>query len=98
MEPMLFNLPADFFVLLPWSGVIEKFVLNFDMIDIVLWFPRLSWGEIMQAFGAVVLCHCASDQISRWALDPIKARIKKAAFIAIARRYPALATRFSQPV
>jgi hypothetical protein len=93
MTRMIFFLPLDLNLIVPLSGMLDKLLLDFDMLDIVLWFPRLSWGELLRALGAVLLCKCASDQIERWAFAPLKSRLKRRVAAGIAARWPQLARR-----
>jgi hypothetical protein len=81
--------PLDAVLQVPWSVLIDKLLFDFDMLDLVFWFPRLSWPELGQAFGGMVLCKCASDQIENWALAPLKTRLKA----RIGRCWPRLGQR-----
>jgi hypothetical protein len=93
MAPMLYTVPFDVLQHVPWSMVIDKLMLDFDIFDLVLWFPKLSWGEIIKAFGALALCKCVSDQIENWLLAPVKARLKQPLQRWLAARSPRLARR-----
>lgn len=90
---MMSFLPPDLIAAVPHAIVIDKLLLDFDMLDLVFWLPKLSWPEIGKAFGAMVLCKCASDQIENWALAPIKSRLKRRLAAPIGRRWPVLARR-----
>jgi hypothetical protein len=90
---MLIIPPLDAIQQVPWSMVIDKLLSDFDMLDLVFWFPRLSWPELGKAFGGMILCKCASDQIENWALAPLKARLKMRIGRCIGARWPRLACR-----
>lgn len=88
-------LPCDLAIVVPFSGLLDKLLLDFDFLDIVFWFPRLSWEEFAKAFGAYLACKCISDQIDHWAFAPIKNRMKAGLARRIALRWPALAQRLN---
>lgn len=90
---MILILPLDFNVLVPLSLFIDKLVLDFDVLDVMFWFPRLSWAEFGRALAAVLVCKYLSDQVERWAFAPLKARLKRVLGGAIASRFPRLARR-----
>lgn len=92
---MMIFLPADLFTAVPLAAVIDKLLLDFDMLDLVVWFPKLSWAEIGKAFAAMVLCKCVSDQIENWALAPIKARLRQRLARRLAGRWPRFARRLA---
>ena len=85
--------PIDTLQQIPWSILLDKFVLDFDILDVVFWTPRLSWPEIGKAFGAVIICKCITDQIESWLLAPVKAKAKALIGPAIAARWPQFARR-----
>ncbi len=90
---MLFFIPIDFLQAQPFSILVDKFLLNFDILDVMVWYPRLSWVELSRALGAVLACKVAGDQVERWALAPIKSRVKRKLGLWCARHWPALARR-----
>lgn len=77
----------------PLAGLLDRMLLDFDILSVVVWAPRLSWIEIVQALAAIFACKWLSDQIERLALAPIKTRLKAAAANRVARRWPKLARR-----
>lgn len=85
--------PIDAMQQVPWSMILDKLILDFDIFYLVFWFPRLSWVEIAEAFGALALCKCVSDQIEAWLLAPVKARLKAPLGRLITAVAPALARR-----
>ena len=85
--------PIEILTLVPFAGFIDKFVLDFDILDLVLWYPRLSWGEFSRALGAVFACKLVGDQVERWALAPIKRRAKAKLADVCRHRWPSLAVR-----
>lgn len=90
---MPFVIPFDFLPVLPFSLLIDKFLLNFDILDVMVWYPRLSWIELSRAIAAVLACKIAGDQVERWALAPIKARMRRKIGCWCAGRWPALSRR-----
>ena len=90
---MPFFLPIDLLPSVPASMLIDKFMLDFDLMDLVVWYPRLSWTELSRAMGAIFACKIAGDQVERWALAPIKSRIKRRLGGWCARRWPTVARR-----
>ncbi|MEQ1688321.1 MAG: hypothetical protein ABL874_07090 [Sphingopyxis sp.] len=88
-------LPCDLAIVVPFSGLLDKWLLDFDIVDIVVWFPRLSWVEFAKAFGAYLACKCMSDQIDRWAFAPIKHRIKARLARQVVLKWPSLARRLN---
>lgn len=90
---MLLFIPLDFNILLPVSGLVDRLLLDFDVVDVMVWFPRLTWGEFGRAMGAVLVCKCISDQLSRWAFAPLKSRIKRRLVLAVVSRWPQAARR-----
>lgn len=91
---MVFLSPLDA-VVVPGAVLLDKLLLDFDVLDIMLWFPRLSWIECVRAIGAVVACKCVTDQIERWALAPLKRRAKASLGRSLARYWPTLARRLN---
>lgn len=87
--------PFEILTLVPFAGLIDKFVLDFDILDLVLWYPRLSWGEFSRALGAVFACKLVSDQMERWALAPIKRRAKAKLAEICHDRWPSIALRLN---
>jgi hypothetical protein len=90
---MFFALPFDVSLLTPVSLLIDKFLLDFDVLDVMVWYPRLSWIELGRALGAVLACKVAGDQVERWALAPIKSRVKRKLGCWCARTWPGLSRR-----
>lgn len=88
-------LPCDLAIVIPFSGVLDKLLLDFDIFDIVFWFPRLSWTEFAKALGAYLACKCVSDQIERLAFAPIKSRLKAGMLQSLADRWPSIARKFN---
>ena len=88
---MLVFPPVDALQQIPWSILLDKFVLDFDILDVVFWIPRMTWPEIGKAFGAVVICKCITDQIEGWVLAPVKRGLKALAAPFLSRRFPSLA-------
>lgn len=86
-------LPCDLSIIIPFSGMLDKLLLDFDIFDIVFWFPRLSWVEFAKALGAYLTCKCVSDQIERLAFAPIKNRLKSGLARRLAGRWPVIAHR-----
>ncbi len=93
---MLLFLPTDVLPLLPSAAVIDKLLLDFDLLDLAWWFPHLSWNEFGRAFGAFFACKLAGDQVERWALAPVKARAKTMLACWCALRWPTLSRWFKQ--
>lgn len=93
---MLFAFPLDGTILTPVSLLIDKFLLNFDVLDVMVWYPRLSWAELARALGAVLACKIAGDQVERWALAPIKSRVKRKLGNWCASRWPQLSRRLER--
>jgi len=92
---MDFLSPLDTAIVVPAAVVLDKLLLDFDILDVMLWFPKLSWIECIKAIGAVLACKCVTDQIERWALAPLKSRAKTSLGRSLARRWPALARRLN---
>lgn len=92
---MFLFLPTDVFSAVPYAAIIDKLLLDFDMLDLVVWLPKLSWSEIGKAFAAMVLCKCLADQIENWALAPLKARLRRHLARRLATRWPGLARRLA---
>ncbi len=92
---MDFLSPLDTAIVVPAAVVLDKLLLDFDILDVMLWFPKLSWIECIKAIGAVLACKCVTDQIERWALAPLKSRARTSLGRNLARRWPALARRLN---
>ena len=67
--PQIFNVPPIF---APLSGLIEKLVLQMDLIDLVLWFPNLSWREFGTSLAAIVSWKLIADQIEEIAMNRLR--------------------------
>jgi hypothetical protein len=50
-------------VLPPLAGLIDRLILDYDLIDLVVWLPHLSWPELAGSLGALVACKVVSDQV-----------------------------------
>lgn len=93
---MPFELTLDVTILTPVSLLIDKFLLDFDVLDVMVWYPRLSWIELGRALGAVLVCKIAGDQVERWALAPLKSRVKRKLGNWCASRWPQLLRRLER--
>ena len=85
--------PFEIWTLVPFAGLIDKFVLDFDILDLAMWYPRLSWAEFSRALGAVLACKLVCDQLERWAMAPLKRRAKAKLAEVCRDRWPSLAQR-----
>ena len=74
MLDFLFNAPQlmDTHVIVPLSGLVQKLVLDMDLVDLVLWFPNLSWQEFGSSLAAVVGWKLVADQIEEIATDRLR--------------------------
>lgn len=50
----------------PAGLLIEKLVLDFDLIELILRFPEMNWGELGASLAAILGWKWLGDQIDRW--------------------------------
>lgn len=85
-------LPFDV-IAVPLAGLVDRVLLDFDILNIVIWWPRLSWTEIGQALGALFACKWASDQLERLAFAPLKSCIRSYLSRQMVEHWPGVARR-----
>lgn len=90
---MLLFLVTDFALPIPGGLLLDKLILNFDMMDLVFWYPRLSWSELGKCALALIGSKILVDQIERWALAPVKRRVRRWCATACKHRWPLLSKR-----
>jgi hypothetical protein len=74
MLELLFYAPQlfDTHVITPMSALLQKLILEMDLVDLVLWFPNLSWQEFTTSLAAILGCRLITDQIEAIAMNRLR--------------------------